>query len=213
MQYLYFATPQFVLFIVPLSVLITAMVVIGVITKNSELIVMKACGISLYRAAAPLLVYAVVASSLMFVLQERVLAYANRRAEAIRHEIRGGSPRTFDVVNRKWLVARDGDIYNYLFYDPRRHELNGLSIFQFDRTGAAFSARTYVAQASWEPEKGPSTWRGTNGWIREFTPTGDTQSFATVPRARAAPRTTGLLRHRVARRRPHDLCAAPALHL
>jgi LPS export ABC transporter permease LptG/LPS export ABC transporter permease LptF len=181
LQYLYFATPQFVLFIVPLSVLITAMVVIGVITKNSELIVMKACGISLYRAAAPLLAYAVAASALMFVLQEQVLAYANRRAEAIRHEIRGGSPRTFDVVNRKWLVARDGDIYNYLFYDPRRHELNGLSIFQFGGTGATFAARTYVAQATWDPDKGQSTWRGTSGWIREFTPAGDTRSFALFP--------------------------------
>jgi LPS export ABC transporter permease LptG/LPS export ABC transporter permease LptF len=181
LQYLYFATPQFVLFIVPLSVLITAMVVIGIITKNSELIVMKACGISLYRAAAPLLAYAVAASTLMFVLQEQVLAYANRRAEAIRHEIRGGSPRTFDVVNRKWLVARDGDIYNYVFYDPRRHELNGLSIFQFNETGAAFAARTYVAQATWNPDKGQNAWRGTSGWIREFTPTGDTKSFAVFP--------------------------------
>ncbi len=181
LQYLYFATPQFVLFIVPLSVLITAMVVIGVITKNSELIVMKACGISLYRAAAPLLVYAVLASSLMFLLQEQVLAYANRRAEAIRHVIRGGSPRTFDVVNRKWLVARDGDIYNYLFYDPARRELNGLSIFQFDATGAAFAARTYVAQAAWDPGKGPSAWRGRSGWVREFTPAGETKSFAVFP--------------------------------
>ena len=138
LQYLYFATPQFVLFIVPLSVLITAMVVIGVITKNSELIVMKACGISLYRAAAPLLAYAVLASALMFLLQEQVLAYANRRAEAIRHEIRGGSPRTFDVFNRKWLVARDGDIYNYLFYDPARRELNGLSDLPVRRDGCRF---------------------------------------------------------------------------
>ena len=167
-QYLYFATPQFVLFIVPLSILITSMVVIGVITKSSELVVMKACGISLYRAAAPLLAYAIVASALMFVLQEQVLAYANRRAEAIRHEIRGGSPRTFDVVNRKWLVARDGDIYNYVFYDPRRHELNGLSIFQFGGTAAAFAARTYVAQASWDPDKSQNAWRGLSGWMVMF---------------------------------------------
>jgi lipopolysaccharide export LptBFGC system permease protein LptF len=126
-------------------------------------------------------VFAVVASALMFLLQEQVLAYANRRAEAIRHEIRGGSPRTFDVVNRKWLVARDGDIYNYLFYDPSRRELNGLSIFQFDAAGAAFAARTYVAQAAWDPDKGPSAWRGKSGWIREFTPAGETKSFALFP--------------------------------
>ena len=45
----YYATPQFVFYIVPLSVLITCMVAIGILTKNSELVVMKACGISLYR--------------------------------------------------------------------------------------------------------------------------------------------------------------------
>jgi LPS export ABC transporter permease LptF/LPS export ABC transporter permease LptG len=181
LQYLYFATPQFVFYIVPLSILITAMVVIGIITKNSELVVMKACGISLYRAAAPLLAYAVLASGLMFVLQEQVLAHANRRAEAIRHVIRGGSPRTFDVVNRKWLVARDGDMYNYLFYDPRQRELNGLSIFQFRDKGAGLAARTYVTQASWDPERGASAWRGSGGWRREFTATGDTRRFMTFP--------------------------------
>jgi LPS export ABC transporter permease LptF/LPS export ABC transporter permease LptG len=181
LQYLYFATPQFVFYIVPLSILITAMVVIGIITKNSELVVMKACGISLYRAAAPLLAYAVLASGLMFVLQEQVLAHANRRAESIRHVIRGGSPRTFDVVNRKWLVARDGDMYNYLFYDPRRRELNGLSIFQFRDKGAALAARTYVTQASWEPARGANAWRGSGGWMREFTPAGDTRQFMIFP--------------------------------
>ena len=181
LQYLYFATPQFVFYIVPLSILITAMVVIGIITKNSELVVMKACGISLYRAAAPLLAFAVLASALMFGLQEQVLAHANRRAEAIRHVIRGGSPRTFDVVNRKWLVARDGDIYNYLFYDPRRRELNGLSIFQFRDKGAALAARTYVTQASWNPDRGPNAWGGSAGWMREFTATGDTRQFMVFP--------------------------------
>jgi lipopolysaccharide export LptBFGC system permease protein LptF len=56
-----------------------------------------------------------------------------------------------------------------------------MSIFQFDQTGASFTARTYVAQASWDPEKGPTTWRGSSGWIREFTPTTDTRSFALFP--------------------------------
>jgi LPS export ABC transporter permease LptG/LPS export ABC transporter permease LptF len=180
-QYFYYATPQFVFYIIPLSVLITAMVTIGVLTKNSELIVMKACGISLYRVAAPLVLFAAVASGLMFVLQEQVLAYANRRAEALRHVIRGGSPRTFDVVNRKWLVARDGDIYNYLFYDPRRKELNGLSIFQFREGLAGLGARTYVTHAVFAPDEGADMWRGDDGWVREFGSSGDTRAYVTFP--------------------------------
>ena len=47
-----YATPQFVYYIIPLAVLVGALVTIGVLTKNSELVVMKACGISLYRVAA-----------------------------------------------------------------------------------------------------------------------------------------------------------------
>jgi LPS export ABC transporter permease LptG/LPS export ABC transporter permease LptF len=178
-QYFYYATPQFVFYIIPLSVLITAMVTIGILTKNSELVVMKACGISLYRVAAPLIVFAALASGLMMVLQEQVLAYANRRAESIRHVIRGGSPRTFDVVNRKWLVARDGAIYNYLFYDPRRRELNGLSIFAFHDRMAGLATRTYVTHAQFMAGAGRGVWHSGDGWVRKFRGSGDTNAYVT----------------------------------
>ena len=83
-----------------------ALVTIGALTKNSELVVMKACGISLYRAAAPLLVLAIIGSAVLIGLEEGILAYSNRRADAINNAIRGrladdaeiwtgaGSPRT-----------------------------------------------------------------------------------------------------------------------
>ena len=48
-QFFYYKTPEFVFFIIPLTVLIGAMVTVGILTKNSELVVMQACGISLYR--------------------------------------------------------------------------------------------------------------------------------------------------------------------
>ena len=109
-EFFYYKTPEFVFFIIPLTVLIAVMVTIGILTKNSELVVMQACGISLYRVAIPLVVLAIAASGSMFLLQDRILPYSNRRAQALRHVIRGGTPRTFDVVNRKWLVARNGSI-------------------------------------------------------------------------------------------------------
>jgi len=181
-QYFYYATPEFVFFVIPLAVLIATMVTVGLLTKTSELVVMKACGMSLYRAAAPLLVLALGTSGVMFLLQEEVVAYSKRRAEALRHVIRGGSPQTFDVVNRKWLVSRDGDIYNYLFYDPRQQELNGLSVFQFEPRAPRVSTRTYVSQAAFTPSgDGGGVWRGSDGWSRAFTPAGGTKAFATFP--------------------------------
>jgi LPS export ABC transporter permease LptG len=179
-QYFYFQTPQFVFFIIPLTILIAAMVTIGILTKNSELVVMQACGISLYRVAVPLVGVAALASGSMFLLQDRVLPYSNRRASELKHLIRGGAPRTFDVVNRKWLMARNGSIYNYTFYDPRRHELNGLQILDFDKAHSALVRRVYVGEAAFD-EGSDRTWKSSNGWVREFANGTDLKAFVTFP--------------------------------
>ena len=179
-EFFYYKTPEFIFFIIPLTVLISVMVTIGVLTKNSELVVMQACGISLYRVSVPLVATAIAASGSMFLLQDRVLPYSNRKAQALRHVIRGGTPRTFDVVNRKWLVARDGSIYNYTYYDQRLRELNGLSIYEFDPTRADLLRRLYVGEAGFVPGTG-QTWKSSNGWVREFSKGTDLRAFVTFP--------------------------------
>ena len=90
--YFWYATPQYIYYILPLAVLLAALVTIGLLTKNSELVVMKACGISLYRVALPLVGSALIVGGVLFLLEQTVLGPSNRRAEAIRHVIRGGSP-------------------------------------------------------------------------------------------------------------------------
>ena len=74
LTYLWWASPQFTYYLVPLAVLMGALVTIGALTKNTELVVMKACGISLYRAAAPLLILALIGSAILVGLEEGVLA-------------------------------------------------------------------------------------------------------------------------------------------
>src|SRR5262245_29769844 len=122
LSYLLWKTPQFLYYIIAIAVLLAAIVTIGALTRNSELIVMRACGISIYRTAVPLLVFAVTASGVLFAFEEQILAAANRRADYLRHIIRGGSPTTFDVVNRKWVVGREGEIYYYQSFDPRNRD-------------------------------------------------------------------------------------------
>ncbi len=84
-----FTTPQYLYYIVPLSVLLASLVTVAILTKNSELVVMKACGISLYRFALPMVAGAVAAGAFLFTLEQTVLGPANRRAQAIRHVLNG----------------------------------------------------------------------------------------------------------------------------
>jgi len=165
-QYMWYSTPQFVYYVLPLSALVGTLVTIGLLTKSSELIVMRACGVSLYRTALPLVVIGLFWSGALFGLEETLLAGANRKAAELKHLMRGGQPRTFDVLSRQWVTGRDGRIYRYTYFDPRLKELNGLEVYQFtDRPWTLVEAMA-VKTATFAPADGE--WLGNEGWVRRF---------------------------------------------
>ena len=177
-SYLWYSTPQYVYYILPLSVLLATLVTIGVLTKNSELVVMKACGISLYRVALPMLVGGLLSGAVLFGLEESVLGPSNRQAEAIRHVMRGGSAETFDVSTRRWMVGSDGDIYHYNFFDQRQGQFTGLSVFEFDPYMSALQRRSFAERAIYAGAGGrEKVWHVEQGWTRAFTPSGDSESY------------------------------------
>jgi len=173
LRYFYFATPQYVYYIIPMSALVATLVTIGVLTKNSELIVMRACGISLYRSSVPLLLFAALASLTLFELQERVLATTNREATRLNALIRGYPVEQFGVLNRQWIVGRSGDIYRYEHFDPRINQFNQLSMFRLDERAWKLDTLTYATHAALLKRSGADDqpvlmWVARNGWIRQF---------------------------------------------
>ena len=201
LEYFRYATPQWIYYALPVAVLLAALVTIATLTKNSELIVMKACGISLYRVALPMFVTAAAAGALLFAMEETVLGPSNRRAEELKHVIRGNSPDTFDVLHRRWLVGSEGEIYHYTWYDPRKHLLSGLSIYEFSDRMRRLTRRTYVDVATHLPsstapaiaptsgtadqpraddENPPDLWRVERGWTREFGEDTKIRSFTPI---------------------------------
>jgi lipopolysaccharide export system permease protein len=169
-----YTTPQYLYYIVPLSVLLASLVTVAILTKNSELVVMKACGISLYRFAAPMVAGAVAAGLFLFALEQTVLGPANRRAQAIRHVLDGGSPETFDVLNRRWVVGRDGAIYHYGYFDPRQRRFTSLWVYEFDEGMRRITQRTFADLASYSDDG----WDVERGWTRAFDKTGEPGSYA-----------------------------------
>jgi LPS export ABC transporter permease LptF/LPS export ABC transporter permease LptG len=190
--FFWFITPQYVYYIVPLSVLLAALVTVGILTKNSELVVMKACGISLYRVAMPMLGGAIIAGGVLFMLEQTILGPSNRRAEAIRHVLRGGSPQTFDVLLRRWIVGSSGDIYHFDYYDARTQQLAGLTIYEFGARMPLLARRTFAERAVYAGEAAgrADVWRLERGWVRELTDTGETRTFTPFERTEVGVETT-----------------------
>jgi LPS export ABC transporter permease LptG len=180
-EFLVWSTPEFLTYIIALAVLLAGLVTIGLLTKNSELIVMRACGVSLYRTAVPMIAFALFASLMLIGLQENVLATSNRRADQLKHVIRTGQPQTFGFLNRKWIVGRSGEIYHYQYYDPRRQELHALSVFRFDPKDHRLRSRRYVQKAVYaaDAREGESEplWMMDQGWLREFSDSTDSRDI------------------------------------
>ena len=182
-EFLFWSTPEFLTYILALAVLLAALVTVGLLTKNSELIVMRACGISLYRTALPMVAFALGASAMLFGMEERVLATANQRAERLKHIIRTGSPQTFGVLNRRWIVGNDGAVYHYQYYDPRSRELHSLAVLEFDQQSHELKSRMFVQRATYDPDRESQgevpKWGLHQGWKREFGPKTQVSSFKT----------------------------------
>jgi len=164
-------------------------VTIGALTKNTELVVMKACGISLYRSAAPLLILAIIGSAILLGLEEGVLAVSNRRADAINNTIRGRFPTATDL-NRRWVTANNGNVYQYLYFEPGQNRLNGLSIYEFGKDPSKLVRRKYFSYATFKGDresKGQVIWEGTKGWERDFAPKYKFAEFTNKPIAMEGP--------------------------
>jgi LPS export ABC transporter permease LptG len=127
---LVYMTPRFIYYVIPIAALLSVLITFGLLSRNSELTVMKACGVSLYRASLAVVLLSLVFSGAIFGLEQRVLARANRKAEVIDAKIRGRTPRVFDALNRQWVVGRDGSIYHYSYFNPELQQLAALSIYR-----------------------------------------------------------------------------------
>jgi LPS export ABC transporter permease LptG/LPS export ABC transporter permease LptF len=179
-RFYFFKTPEFVYYLVPLSVLIATLVTVGALARHSELIVMRACGISLYRVSLPLVMLAAASSVLLFGIEEYALAVSSRQAKELEEVIRFGAVRTRATLDRRWMVGRSGDIYHYDYFDERRGELHGSWRYEFDQKDWRLSRITFATSARFDPaaskpEAAVGIWTARQGWTRLLEPDGDSE--------------------------------------
>lgn len=169
--YLVNLTPSLIYQIAPLAVLIAVLVTFGALNRNSEIVAMKATGISLYRLVIPIVSIASVLAVSLFLLDQYYLPQANRKQEALRATIKGRPPQTFLHPEQKWIFgqARAGEparIFYYQFFDPDKNEFANLSVFEFNPATFQLSRRIYAERAAWDG--GAGAWRFLNGWERDI---------------------------------------------
>ncbi len=170
-EYLLNLTPSMLYQITPLAILIAVLVAFGLLNRNSEIVAMKATGISLYRLVIPILSISAVLAVCLFLFDQYYLPQANRRQEALRSTIKGRPPQTFLHPEQKWIFGQphSGEpnrIFYYQFFDPNAEEFANLSVFEFNPNTFALARRIFASRVFWDAHKG--AWTFQNGWRCDF---------------------------------------------
>ena len=169
--YLLNLTPSMLYQITPLSVLIAVLATFGMLNRTSELIAMKATGISIYRLVIPVLVISATLACGLFAFDQFYLPQANRKQEALRNIIKGKPAQTTLNSGQKWIFGQiqkgePGRIFYYQFFDPDENAFANISVFEFDPKTFAITKRIFATRAVWNEDQ--HTWHFLNGWEREM---------------------------------------------
>ena len=172
-SYFFFKVPMIISQTMPAAVLLASLLTFGMLSKHSEIIAMKANGVSLYKTSFPVIIISVIVCIFTFLFNEFITPYANQKSEYIKLvEVQTRKKLGSFKQNQMWYRSKDA-IYNFNIFDPVTNTLKGITINYLDRNFALLM-RIDAKEAKWENAK----WVFHNLLITRF-PAGD---FSTIER-------------------------------
>lgn len=148
--------PQIVARFLPFSALLGALITFATLNQNSEIIAMKAAGISAHQILAPLIVASIAVAGLSFWFNDRVVTRATATLNAWEDAQYGPIPDMRGIVSNVWV--RDGD--NLIHADTARGRgpsvvLHGVTRYEREKGALRtilHAARAGQAEGGWRME-------------------------------------------------------------
>ncbi len=175
--------------VAPIAILVGVLVTLGILARRNEITAMKAGGISIYRAAGPVLGMGLLSSVLLYGMQEWVLPRTNKVAATHKNVIKGRPAQSSDQFDRRWVLASDDRFYNFEYIVERDTPMGrglaepaaggefavyGFSIYDVDPGAWELRERMFASRAGWNPAA--RAYELESGWRRG---TGARPSFQT----------------------------------
>ncbi len=145
--------PRVMVLVLPMSTLLGTLLCYSRLSAASEIVAMRAAGVSLQRVMAPAVALAVAVSCVTVALNETVVPRANRRSERIMWEIGArGDPSVQRNLVMKELEA--GALRRLVYadvYDGRRQLFQKVTVQEFE--DGRLSRVTEAAAARWDEDR------------------------------------------------------------
>jgi lipopolysaccharide export system permease protein len=134
LRYLY-EEPRIIYMAMPMALLLSASILLGLLDQRHELVVVKATGISLFRLSLPLLLSSVGVALIMLILGNYLVPPANAGIKEIESIMRGEKPASATGAGYIWYVRerKKGGLSVYRIFrsDISRGRLKGFRLYEF----------------------------------------------------------------------------------
>lgn len=171
-SYFIYQIPFIVQQMIPLSVLISVMLMLGIMNKHNEILAMKNSGLSTLNLSYPLIAISIFIGIGSFFLAESIVPVTTSRANAIWNvHVEKKNPQGAYKLSHLWYRGKDS-IYQIRVYDSRKNTAEGLSIFFLDKN-FKLSKRIDAKKATWNE----GIWYLNDGFIQEIEPDGSRKSI------------------------------------
>jgi LPS export ABC transporter permease LptF/LPS export ABC transporter permease LptG len=166
LTYLFFLTPWEIYQMTPICVLVGVLLTLGVMSKQNEITAFKACGVSLYRLAMPLLLASTILASGLFAFDYYYVPAANKIQEELHDEIKARPKASWLRPDRKWIKGVGARIYYYRYFDTHENMMEDVNVFDLDPATFSLIHEIVAARARWNPTL--KTWVFEDGWSAQF---------------------------------------------
>ncbi|WP_303720500.1 LPS export ABC transporter permease LptG [Malonomonas rubra] len=131
LTYLFNSIPFVFVQILPLSILMTVVLTLGILGRTNEVTAMRACGVSLWRIVQPFMLLALGLSILLLTLNEFVVPLNARALNNLLDIKLQGKQQLSLKRNELWFRDKNR-IINIKVADPQNQRLHGVTIFELD---------------------------------------------------------------------------------
>lgn len=127
LQFVFWNGPHYLYQVLPISALIGSVIGLGTLASNSELVVMRSVGVSLWRIVGWVIRSAMLLVILSLALSEWVIPYSNERAD---HLKKHQTVASLGEVKGYW--TREGQRFIYIDYANAQGALKDIQVLDFD---------------------------------------------------------------------------------
>ena len=133
MKFFAYQVPLIVVQVSPVATLLSSLITLGILSRNSEIIAIMTSGISLYKIATPVIWISILVSAGSLFINEAILPYTNQKARYIENvELEKKNPLGSFKQNRIWYRSKNA-AYNIDLFDPFTNTLKGITIYYLDK--------------------------------------------------------------------------------